>query len=83
MSIPKLSESHDNRGPLDPNALTLSDAARLLTRVGGQVITVEMLQADIDAGAPVNIDGTLNLVYYAAWLLKELGRGERYDHRFQ
>jgi hypothetical protein len=35
-----------------------------------------MLRADIDAGAPANADGTINLVHYAAWLVKEMGRGD-------
>jgi hypothetical protein len=61
---------------LNPNALTLADAARLLARVGGQMVTVEMLQADVAAGAPTNADGTINLVHYAAWLLKEMGRAD-------
>jgi hypothetical protein len=29
-------------------------------------------RADIDAGAPTNADGTINLVHYAAWLVKEM-----------
>ena len=61
---------------LNPNAMSLADAARLLARVGGQVVTVEMLQADVAAGAPTNADGTINLVHYAAWLVKEMGRGD-------
>ena len=60
----------------NPNALALADAARLLSRAGGQPISVEMLQADIGAGAPTNADGRLNLVHYAAWLVKEMGRGD-------
>ena len=36
---------------------------------------MEMLQADIDDGAPTNPDGTMNLVQYAAWLVKEMARG--------
>ena len=32
----------------------------------------ETLQADIDDGAPVNTDGTVNLVHYAAWLVREV-----------
>lgn len=59
---------------VNPNALSLADAARLLSRVGGQVVTVEMLQADLGSGAPSNSDGTLNLVHYAAWLVKEMSR---------
>lgn len=61
---------------LDPTALALADAARLLTRVGGQPITESMLQSDLDDGAPINPDGTLNLVHYTAWLVREMGRGE-------
>lgn len=61
---------------LNPNALALADAARLLAKAGGWPITAEMLQADIDAGAPGNADGTINLVHYAAWLVKEMGRGD-------
>ncbi|GJQ30677.1 MAG: hypothetical protein HBSAPP03_25610 [Phycisphaerae bacterium] len=60
---------------LNPAALPVSDAARVLTRiggVGGKPVTEEMLRADIDAGAPTNVDGTLNLVHYAAWLVKEM-----------
>jgi len=32
---------------------------------------VEMIREDIDDGAPLNADGTLNLVHYAAWLARE------------
>jgi len=60
---------------LNPTALALHDAAMILTKVGGGRITVEMLEADVDAGAPLNPDGTLNLVHYAAWLVKETSRG--------
>ena len=34
-------------------------------RRGPRPVTVEMLQADIDDGAPTNPDGTMNLVHYA------------------
>ncbi|GIW56312.1 MAG: hypothetical protein KatS3mg082_2716 [Nitrospiraceae bacterium] len=63
-------------GRLNPNALTLADAARLLAKAGGWEITKEMIEADIDAGAPTNADGTINLVHYAAWLVKGMGRGD-------
>ena len=61
---------------LNPTALTVANAARLLTRVGGQSVTVDMLQADIGAGAPTNADGTINLVHYAAWLVREMASGD-------
>lgn len=62
---------------LNPAALPVADAARVLTRLGGKAVTEDMLRADIDAGAPANADGTLNLVYYAAWLVKEMMGGGR------
>jgi hypothetical protein len=63
---------------LSPAALTVADAARVLTRiggVGGKPVTEEMLRADIDAGAPTNANGSINLVHYAAWLVKEMSAG--------
>ena len=56
---------------LNPTAMPVADAARLLSAAGGQAVTVEMLEADIESGAPTNPDGTINLVHYAAWLVKE------------
>ena len=58
-------------GGLNPNALTPADAARLLTKAGGEPVTEEMIRDDLDDGAPLNRDGTLNLVHYTAWLVKE------------
>ncbi|MBL8759323.1 MAG: hypothetical protein JNK35_12940 [Phycisphaerae bacterium] len=60
---------------LNPAALPVADAARVLTRLSGKPVSDAMLRADIDAGAPVNGDGTLNLVHYAAWLVKEMTSG--------
>jgi hypothetical protein len=57
--------------PLNPTALPLDDAAVLLTKVGGQTVSHAMLEADLRAGAPQNADGSLNLVHYAAWLVRE------------
>lgn len=72
--------SSSPRLPLNPTALSLADAARVLSQVGGEPITEEMLRADVDAGAPTNPDGTLNLVHYAAWLARQMGRsaGDRH-----
>jgi hypothetical protein len=67
---------HPPNAALNPAALPVADAARVLTRVGGASITEAMLRADIDAGAPTNADGSLNLVHYAAWLVREAARGE-------
>jgi hypothetical protein len=56
---------------LSLTSLTLANAALLLSKVGGQPIRGEMIQADLAAGAPTNADGTINLVHYAAWLVRE------------
>jgi hypothetical protein len=39
-------------------------------------VTEAVLRDDIEAGAPTNADGTLNLVHYAAWLIREMGVGD-------
>jgi len=62
---------HEAKPALNPSALPVADAARLLSAAGGQRVTVEMLNADIEAGAPTNADGTINVVHYAAWLVKK------------
>ncbi|MCA9287805.1 MAG: hypothetical protein KDA05_04425 [Phycisphaerales bacterium] len=56
---------------LNPAAMPIPDAALVLSRMCGRTIDEGMLRADIDAGAPTNSDGTVNLVRYAAWLVKE------------
>jgi hypothetical protein len=61
---------------IDPAALSIDDAARLLTKAGGRIVTEAMLQQDIDAGAPTNADGTINLVNFTAWLVQEMARGD-------
>lgn len=63
-------------GGLNPNALTVANAARLLSKVSGERVTEEMLRADLAAGAPANRDGSINLVHYAAWLVKEMSGGD-------
>lgn len=60
---------------LNPAALPVADAARVLSRLGGKAVTEAMLRSDIDAGAPTNADGSINLVHYAAWLVKEMSAG--------
>ena len=44
--------------------------ARLLKQAGSRTISEETLASDIESGAPKNPDGTINLIEYAAWLVK-------------
>ncbi len=48
--------------------ISLCDLAKLLSFGAGQSITTQMIQKDLAEGAPVNGDGTVNLIRYAAWL---------------
>jgi hypothetical protein len=57
-------------------ALPLEQAVALLRRSGSHRMTVEALRSDLAAGAPVNQDGTLNLVAYGAWLVQALAERE-------
>ena len=68
--------SDDPGRRLNPSALSLAEAARVLTASGAKPVTVEMLQADLAVGAPTNADGTLNLITYTAWLVRETKRGD-------
>lgn len=71
-----MTDGDSGRPRINPQAMPIADAARLLTSLAGGVITDEMLRRDVAAGAPTNADGTFNLVHYAAWLCKEMGRGD-------
>ena len=42
----------------------------ILRRAGSRTISAESLAADFEAGAPRNEEGTVNLIEYAAWLVK-------------
>jgi hypothetical protein len=61
---------------VDPTRLSIEQAAKLLSAAFRERIDVTKIQEDIDAGAPTNADGTINLVNYSAWQAKEMGRGE-------
>ena len=57
-------------------ALTPDQAAKILAAAGSRRITEAMVWADIASGAPTNADGTVNLVHYTAWLVKEMAGGD-------
>jgi hypothetical protein len=62
----------DDRQGVNPAALTVADAARLLTAAGGKVVTAAMVQMAIDRGAPALPDGRVNLVALMAWIERDL-----------
>ena len=50
------------KASLNPTAMPVADLARMLG------LPEKTLRDHIDEGAPANLDGTMNLVNYAAWL---------------
>ena len=52
-------------------ALSVADLATLLRRSGSRTISEDAIRRDIEKGAPVNPDGTVKLLNYTAWLVKE------------
>lgn len=68
-------DQDSTKSKLHPSSLSKEDLAQLLSKIGGHSINLAMIDADLTAGAPVNSDGTMNLVHYAAWLLQEMHRG--------
>lgn len=44
-----------------------------MRRAGSRSLTLERLEADVAAGAPVNADGTVDILKYIAWVAKEMG----------
>ncbi len=59
-----------------PMALTPAQAAKVLSAAAGRRIGEDQIREDIEDGAPVNPDGTINLLHYAAWLAREVARGD-------
>jgi len=67
-----MSTEEVSAGRLDVTRLTVEEAARLLG------VERKLIEEDIEEGAPVGPDGTLDLVHYGAWLnlcLKEAPDG--------
>ncbi|RLS53449.1 MAG: hypothetical protein DWH91_14405 [Planctomycetota bacterium] len=60
---------------INPQRLTLAELARALSNAGSRLITPEQIEADLAAGAPRNADGTVNILFYIAWLARESGNG--------
>ncbi len=55
-------------------AISVDDLAVVLAKSAGKSVTPANIRYHIEAGAPVNADGTVNMVHFAAWLVMELAR---------
>ena len=61
-----------NKNQLNSTALPISELVKIMRNAGSRYVSEENIRKDISSGAPVNPDDTMNLVHYAAWLIKEL-----------
>ena len=66
----------EREGPIDPQRLSIDQAAKVMAAAFKRRIEADKIRQDVEGGAPTNPDGTLNLVQYAAWLAKGMGRGD-------
>jgi hypothetical protein len=56
--------------------LSVDQVATLLQRAGARSMSADRVRSDLAAGAPVNEDGTISLIAYGAWMLRDLSRRE-------
>ena len=66
----------EQEGAVDPQRLSIDQAAKMMATAFKRRIEAEKVRQDVEDGAPTNGDGTLNLVQYAAWLAKQMGRSD-------
>ena len=60
-------------------ALTPEQLVDVLVRSGFRDMTLELLHRDFELGAPRNPDGTVNLIHYMAWTIKEINSDAESD----
>jgi len=56
-----------------PTRMPIEVLGRLVSCGGSVEEATIRIRRDIEAGAPVNDDGTMNMVSYSAWLVRESG----------
>ena len=69
---------NDQTGPtksLKITALSIADAAKLLSSASGRSITEEQVREVAERAGMVRADGTISLVEYTAYLVRELAHG--------
>lgn len=49
--------------------MTIGVVAKMLN------VDIEVVRRDIEAGAPVGPNGSMNLFHYTAWLIREIAGG--------
>ena len=60
----------------NPRALPKESVVMALKSCGSRTISLEQLEKDIEAGAPMNDNGTIDIIAYGAWLVKGVLNGD-------
>ena len=68
-------------GEYKPKHLTKEEVVKVLKLSGSRTISLENLERDIEEGAPVNEDGTMDIIAYGAWILKGNRNGDYPNRR--
>jgi hypothetical protein len=58
--------------PLDPARLSAKQLAQLLTKAGHKTVTADQIIKQKAKGMPLNKDGTIHLLHFAAGLSAQL-----------
>jgi len=62
----------ESKERLSITALSVEELAKVLAAAGGRGVSRQVIEKHLAAGAPRNPDGTMNLIHYAAWLVREV-----------
>lgn len=70
-----MSKRHDIPKSLKITAISVADAARVLASAYKRRVTEEQVRQVAERGGLIRADGTINLLEYAAYLVRELAHG--------
>ena len=73
--MPESDPTPADRPTLKITALPLADAAKALSSAYGRRITEDQVREVAERGGLVHAGGTINLVEYAAYLVREMAHG--------
>ena len=70
-----MSQSETSSKSLKITALTVVDAAKIMASAYGRRVTEEQVREVAEKGGLIRPDGTINLLEYTAFLVRELAHG--------
>ena len=67
-----------NASPLKITAISVADAARALASAYGRRVTEDQVRQIAEAGGLIRADGTISLLEYVAYLVREMAHANRH-----